>query len=154
MAAGVAKILARTPQILLCKPATYDRWDRRVVELAAFRQEHGHVNVPEVGSRYPHETNHETHADVMDDCLPWKIMKGLWCQEEPLLTAGLSGKSRARNVGEAPETEPCPGKPKHRTSKRKPSLPAALIFQWLIHMLTAQSPDRQPGLGSHGFLVW
>lgn len=36
------------PQVLLCKPSHNDRFDRRVVSLAAFRLRHGHVNVPEV----------------------------------------------------------------------------------------------------------
>jgi hypothetical protein len=36
------------PQVMLCKPSCNDRWDRRAVELAAYRWRHGHVNVPEV----------------------------------------------------------------------------------------------------------
>lgn len=36
------------PQVLLCKPSHNDRFDRRVVSLAAFRFRFGHVNVPEV----------------------------------------------------------------------------------------------------------
>ena len=38
----------RAPQLMLCKPATNDRWDRRTVELAAFAFKNGHCNVPEV----------------------------------------------------------------------------------------------------------
>lgn len=36
------------PEIMLCKPTTNDRWDRRAVELVAFQHTHGHCNVPEV----------------------------------------------------------------------------------------------------------
>ena len=45
---GVGQIFTKVPQIMLCKPSTNDRWDRRVVELAAFMHRHGHCNVPEV----------------------------------------------------------------------------------------------------------
>jgi hypothetical protein len=45
---GIAAILARCPEVMLCKPTTNDRWDRRAVELAAFLLRHGHCNVPEV----------------------------------------------------------------------------------------------------------
>ena len=45
---GVGQIFAKVPQIMLCKPSTNDRWDRRVVQLAAFMHRHGHCNVPEV----------------------------------------------------------------------------------------------------------
>lgn len=41
-------MFSRVPEIMLCKPATNDRWDRRAVELAAFLLAHGHCNVPEV----------------------------------------------------------------------------------------------------------
>ena len=34
------------PAVMLCKPTTNDRWDRRAVELAAFVHLHGHSNVP------------------------------------------------------------------------------------------------------------
>lgn len=44
---GVGAILMRAPQLMLCKPATNDRWDRRTVELAAFAFKNGHCNVPE-----------------------------------------------------------------------------------------------------------
>ena len=46
---GIAAILAQAPEIMLCKPTTNDRWDRRAVELAAYLLHHGHCNVPEVG---------------------------------------------------------------------------------------------------------
>ncbi|PSC73903.1 helicase domain isoform C [Micractinium conductrix] len=44
---GIAAILARCPEIMLCKPTTNDRWDRRAVELGAYLLRHGHCNVPE-----------------------------------------------------------------------------------------------------------
>ena len=47
---GIAAILARCPEIMLCKPTTNDRWDRRAVELGAYLLRHGHCNVPEVGT--------------------------------------------------------------------------------------------------------
>ena len=47
---GVGQIFAKVPQIMLCKPSTNDRWDRRVVQLAAFMHRHGHCNVPEVSA--------------------------------------------------------------------------------------------------------
>ncbi|KAK9835562.1 hypothetical protein WJX74_003003 [Apatococcus lobatus] len=43
---GVGAIFMRSPKILLCKPTLADRWDRRCVEFAAFRHQHGHGNVP------------------------------------------------------------------------------------------------------------
>lgn len=46
---GIGAILARVPEIMLCKPTTNDRWDRRAVELVAYQHQHGHCNVPEVG---------------------------------------------------------------------------------------------------------
>lgn len=48
---GIAAILARCPEIMLCKPTTNDRWDRRAVELSAYLLRNGHCNVPEVGAR-------------------------------------------------------------------------------------------------------
>ena len=48
---GVGAIFTRVPQVMLFKPSTNDRWDRRVVQLAAFMHHHGHCNVPEVGTR-------------------------------------------------------------------------------------------------------
>ena len=50
---GVGQIFAKVPQIMLCKPSTNDRWDRRVVQLAAFMHRHGHCNVPEVCLQCP-----------------------------------------------------------------------------------------------------
>jgi hypothetical protein len=44
----VAQLLMDLPQVLLCKPSHNDRFDRRVVSLAAFRFRYGHVIVPEV----------------------------------------------------------------------------------------------------------
>ena len=44
---GVGAILASVPLLMLCKPTTNDRWDRRAVELAAFAHTYGHCNVPE-----------------------------------------------------------------------------------------------------------
>ncbi|EFN56500.1 hypothetical protein CHLNCDRAFT_144099, partial [Chlorella variabilis] len=44
---GIAAILARCPEVMLCKPTTNDRWDRRAVELSAFLLRQGHCNVPE-----------------------------------------------------------------------------------------------------------
>ena len=41
-------ILMQSPQIMLCKPSTNDRFDRRVIELAAFYHRMGHCNVPDV----------------------------------------------------------------------------------------------------------
>ena len=49
---GVGQIFAKVPQIMLCKPSTNDRWDRRVVQLAAFMHRHGHCNVPEVSKQF------------------------------------------------------------------------------------------------------
>ena len=45
---GVGAILSRSPELMLCKPTTNDRWDRRAVELSAFLLLNGHCNVPEV----------------------------------------------------------------------------------------------------------
>ncbi|DBA84918.1 TPA: hypothetical protein ACH3X1_005930 [Trebouxia sp. C0004] len=50
---GVGQIFAKVPQIMLCKPSTNDRWDRRVVQLAAFMHRHGHCNVPEGWTEAP-----------------------------------------------------------------------------------------------------
>ena len=47
----VAAILMQSPQIMLCKPSTHDRFDRRVIELAAFHHRTGHCNVPDVRSQ-------------------------------------------------------------------------------------------------------
>lgn len=44
---GIAAVFARVPEIMLCKPAANDRWDRRAVELAAYLHRNGHCNVPE-----------------------------------------------------------------------------------------------------------
>lgn len=44
----MAAIFCRVPEIMLCKPMTNDRWDRRAVELAAYLLKNGHCNVPEV----------------------------------------------------------------------------------------------------------
>ena len=38
----------QAPQLMLCKPTTNDRWDRRAVELAAYAFHHGTCNVSEV----------------------------------------------------------------------------------------------------------
>ena len=46
--AGVAQILMKTPQILLCKVIHHDRWNIRVIELAAFTHFYGHCDVPAV----------------------------------------------------------------------------------------------------------
>ena len=45
---GVGALVAQVPEVLLCKPSNLDRWDRRLVELAAFWSIHGHCDVPEV----------------------------------------------------------------------------------------------------------
>lgn len=45
----IAAILQQWPQIMLCKPSHHDRFDRRVISLAAFKFRHGHLDVPEVG---------------------------------------------------------------------------------------------------------
>ncbi|KAL4447914.1 hypothetical protein ABPG75_005133 [Micractinium tetrahymenae] len=50
---GIAAILARCPEIMLCKPTTNDRWDRRAVELSAYLLQNGHCNVPEDWSENP-----------------------------------------------------------------------------------------------------
>jgi len=44
---GVGAVFAQVPELMLCKPTSNDRWDRRAVELAAFRLHNGHCNVPE-----------------------------------------------------------------------------------------------------------
>eukprot|EP00963_Diacronema_lutheri_P005481 scaffold426_cov319-Pavlova_lutheri.AAC.58 len=45
---GVAKVLQATPQILGCNVALNDRWERRVVELAAYMVDHeGSSDVPQ-----------------------------------------------------------------------------------------------------------
>jgi hypothetical protein len=44
---GIGAVLTNIPEIMLCKPTTNDRWDRRAVELAAFQHRFGHCNVPE-----------------------------------------------------------------------------------------------------------
>jgi hypothetical protein len=44
---GIGAVLTKIPEIMLCKPTTNDRWDRRAVELAAFQHRFGHCNVPE-----------------------------------------------------------------------------------------------------------
>lgn len=49
------------PQVLLCKPSHNDRFDRRVVSLAAFRFRYGHVNVPEVS---PLSSSSVTHLKL------------------------------------------------------------------------------------------
>lgn len=43
---GVGAVFSRFPLVMLCKPTTGDRWDRRAVELAAFIYTHGHCQVP------------------------------------------------------------------------------------------------------------
>ena len=52
-AEGVGAVFSLAPRILLCKPGTTDRWDRRAIELAGYAHAHGHCNVPEVSSGYP-----------------------------------------------------------------------------------------------------
>jgi len=47
---GVGSIFMRAPQLMLCKPTTNDRWDRRAVQLAHHAYKHGDCNVSEVGS--------------------------------------------------------------------------------------------------------
>ena len=47
---GVGKVFQLAPAIMRCKPTIHDRWERRIVELAAFLHRHGHCNVPEVQS--------------------------------------------------------------------------------------------------------
>lgn len=49
----VARLLMDLPQVLLCKPSHNDRFDRRVVSLAAFRFRFGHVNVPQDWEEMP-----------------------------------------------------------------------------------------------------
>ena len=44
----MGKIFMQAPQLMLCKPTTNDRWDRRAVELAAYAFHHGTCNVSEV----------------------------------------------------------------------------------------------------------
>lgn len=39
------------PQILLAKVISCDRWNIRVIELAAFKHLHGHCDVPDVETR-------------------------------------------------------------------------------------------------------
>ena len=45
---GVGTVFQLAPAIMRCKPTVNDRWDRRVIELAAYLYRHGHCNVPEV----------------------------------------------------------------------------------------------------------
>lgn len=45
---GVGRVFQLAPAIMRCKPTINDRWDRRVVELAAYLYRNGHCNVPEV----------------------------------------------------------------------------------------------------------
>ena len=52
-------ILMQSPQVMLCKPSTNDRFDRRVIELAAFYHRMGHCNVPDVRPWRP------MHPDVL-----------------------------------------------------------------------------------------
>lgn len=47
---GVGKVFMNAPQLMLCKPSTNDRWDRRAVELAAYSYKFGDCNVSEVSS--------------------------------------------------------------------------------------------------------
>jgi hypothetical protein len=54
---GVGKVFQLAPAIMRCKPSVNDRWDRRVVELAAFLLRHGHCNVPEVTALSKTTTN-------------------------------------------------------------------------------------------------
>ena len=49
-AEGVGKVFQIMPCIMRCKPTQHDRWERRVIELAAYQFRHGHANVPEVSS--------------------------------------------------------------------------------------------------------
>ena len=44
---GIGAVFLQVPELMLCKPSSNDRWDRRAVELAAYRLKHGHCNVPE-----------------------------------------------------------------------------------------------------------
>ena len=53
-AEGVGKVFQMMPCIMRCKPTQHDRWERRVIELAAYQFCHGHANVPEVSSTQPH----------------------------------------------------------------------------------------------------
>jgi hypothetical protein len=46
-AGGVAAVFRAVPELMLCKPSSNDRWDRRAVELAAFRHARGHCAVPD-----------------------------------------------------------------------------------------------------------
>lgn len=45
---GIGALITQVPEVLLCKPSNLDRWDRRLIELAAFWSMHGHCDVPEV----------------------------------------------------------------------------------------------------------
>ena len=50
---GVGTVFRQVPELMLCKPSSNDRWDRRAVELAAFKLKHGHCNVPELWEPNP-----------------------------------------------------------------------------------------------------
>jgi len=50
---GVGAVFRQVPELMLCKPSSNDRWDRRAVELAAFKLKHGHCNVPELWEPNP-----------------------------------------------------------------------------------------------------
>ena len=44
----MGKVFQMAPCIMRCKPTQHDRWERRIIELAAYLFRHGHANVPEV----------------------------------------------------------------------------------------------------------
>jgi hypothetical protein len=50
---GIGAVFRQCPDLMLCKPTSNDRWDRRAVELAAFRLSYGHCNVPEAWEPNP-----------------------------------------------------------------------------------------------------
>ncbi|BDA51016.1 hypothetical protein COCOBI_17-2350 [Coccomyxa sp. Obi] len=50
---GVGTVFQMAPAIMRCKPTVNDRWDRRVIELAAYLYRYGHCNVPEECEEMP-----------------------------------------------------------------------------------------------------
>lgn len=47
----MGKVFQMAPCIMRCKPTQHDRWERRIIELAAYLFRNGHANVPEASSR-------------------------------------------------------------------------------------------------------
>lgn len=78
----IAAVLQQWPQIMLCKPSHHDRFDRRVVSLAAFRLVHGHLDVPE---------NYELLPDLPNWIKRMRISRasGVMCNERQQVLEAL-----------------------------------------------------------------